>query len=733
MTTDPHMQPLPGSAIVDPAPLQPASKPKLKAAVAKQSRERLVLLSMGLITAAAAASCYVLLEYSLASSVLAGGGVWAMLMTAHLQLKKNAEIARLKAELQKFEAARGGLAIEGAASPQPASEAGEGDMAVARSGAARRGPAAKQPAASAQPLSAPGEAGGRTQRAATASQASSTHQNEPQQAQATVGPSGPTPDPRWEATSAGARAVVGRQSSAGAKSRAANDTHQTGGRASAKSSAPQPSGVGSAVVETALWPGTSLSADDPMRDQWAFRPRESGDAQALTDDDGEDAYVAPPAGSSSIDADLEMVQRKIKALADEVNAAEITRDRQPSSQGASQAGGQHSGAPQGSSSAVSASAIEKGIGALKATADSMRNTAAKPPPQKRAQPPVPQAAPPPTQATAAGSSASRPDMSLPQGQALPFELLIPDTAQRIAVSEPPRAAPPPRNSKTAAPARAEPHLPVLDLPELSALEFVSPPPPPNPRLAAIIAAVKMGEMDVFLSPIVALQSHQVSHYDVTVRLKSPHGGYLDNAEQDLQLAGSDVLALFDTARLKRAAILAQRLDAHNKSGSLLSAISGPSITNAEFLETFARVFEERDRISNQLVLTFSQADLEQFSPSAWQALSDMHAFGFRFALSKIDHVDMDFAALAKRGFAFLRLEASALTHGLPARDRFVEANELCQLLAGAGMTLVADTIDDESVRARVFGFGILFGQGRLFGGARQVKLDPLPRGTSAAA
>ncbi len=145
------------------------------------------------------------------------------------------------------------------------------------------------------------------------------------------------------------------------------------------------------------------------------------------------------------------------------------------------------------------------------------------------------------------------------------------------------------------------------------------------------------------------------------------------------------------------------------------------------------VFEERDRISNQLVLTFSQADLEQFAPSAWQALSDMHAFGFRFALSKIDHVDMDFAALAKRGFAFLRLEASALTHGLPARDRFVEANELCQLLAGAGMTLVADTIDDESVRARVFGFGILFGQGRLFGGARQVKLDPLPRGTSAAA
>ena len=94
---------------------------------------------------------------------------------------------------------------------------------------------------------------------------------------------------------------------------------------------------------------------------------------------------------------------------------------------------------------------------------------------------------------------------------------------------------------------------------------------------------------------------------------------------------------------------------------------------------------------------------------------------------------MDFAVLAKRGFSFLRLDATSLMNGLPARERFAGPDELCRMLAGAGMTLVADTIDDEAVRARVFGFGVLFGQGRLFGGARQVKLDPLPARSSAAA
>jgi cyclic-di-GMP phosphodiesterase TipF (flagellum assembly factor) len=318
-------------------------------------------------------------------------------------------------------------------------------------------------------------------------------------------------------------------------------------------------------------------------------------------------------------------------------------------------------------------------------------------------------------------AATPPPPAATPSQSMPLDLMIPATAERIAVSTPD--------------ADASPTMPDLEMPHLPGLGFATepPPPPPSPRLAEIAAAIARGSMDVFLSPIVALQTHQVSHYEVTVRLRSSKGGYLDGAEQELQLASSDVLALFDTERLKCAAELAGRLDAHNKPGSLLSPVNGPSLTNGEFLDTFARAYEERDRISNQLVLTFAQADVELFSASAWQALGNMHAFGFRFAVAQIDHVAMDFAGLAKRGFSFLRLDANALINGLPGRDRFFGSAELCQLLAGAGMTLVADAIEDEAIRARVFGFGVLFGQGRLFGGARQVKLDTLPPGSSAAA
>lgn len=680
MATEKNMQPAPASISGEPdtqAPAQPyvptqhqGGKARVGLAAARQTRERLVLLSMALVTAASAASFYGILGYSLAEAVLAGGGVWAVLMTAHLHMKSSAEIARLKAEVHKLEASRNFANADGPPIKDPSSADGESGKQRARF--ARRGPASR-----------PGpNAGPEGQRLPSA-------------------PPGPQPHPRWETT--------GRNSTGTARPAPAMD----GGRISATQSRASDTLQAPAappIVETALWPGTALSAADPMRDQWAFRPRESADGQTSNLGSGDEPGLVPPTTSTSIDADLAMVQRKIKALADEVNATEAARERPAPATLTAQGRGPAPAAP-----VEAAAMLEASIGELKATAQSMRTT--------------------PAQA-ATGEDAHA--MPLPQGQALPFELLIPATAERIAVSQPSLSVPSANDPADALPELRMPTLETapqtaFELPELPSLNIVAQPPPPNPRVVAILNALENGEMDVFLSPIVALQSHKVSHYDVTVRLKAASGGYIDNAEQELQLAGSDVLALFDTARLRRAASLAQRLDAHNKSGSLLSAVNGPSITNAEFLETFARVFEERDRISNQLVLTFTQADLEQFSPSAWQALGDMQAFGFRFALSQIDHVAMDFSALAERGFAFLRLEAGALMHGLPARDRFIEAEELCKYLAGAGMTLVADTIDDEAIRARVFGFGVLFGQGRLFGGARQVKLDQLPKGSSAAA
>lgn len=762
MTRDPQSEPLAGSAPAEQA--QDALKQTRSPAATRHARERIVLSSMVLVTVAAAATLYVLYEFPLGSALLAAGGVWALLMTIHLQLRKDQEIARLRAEIHRLErhadnAEAAAAAIrqgtytraniqESAVAAAPATDPSVLEKAIKdtvahtvaqqapanRDGNAIAGGGADRPQRKQRPMSEMAEMADEVAAATAAMRLD--------------------PNPRWDRNKRPQRPIQQASQQASVLAEQATSTQSTQNQTK-----PQP--VGPASEETALWPGTEVSSNDPMRDQWAFRPRSE------VDDDEDAAGSKVPALShtvfnepkkpASIEADLAMVQRKIKALADEVNAADAARERERriaaeagAAEGSAAIAGKAAAEPQ-----QRTSMIEKSIGALKSAANTMRTKSAPPDavmgfgdddgldaqgagpvrksggrsdPTSGRGPAGPQTRIEPQPAPAASA-----------GDPLSFDLLIPKTAETIAATTP-------RSGGAKLPPLPDIPLPdmpmpALDLPETRGetreRQAARPPaasaPPLNPRLAAIAAALHDGEMDIFLSPIVALESHQVSHYDVTVRLKTHAGQYLDDAEQELRLEGSDLLALFDTARLRRSAALAGKLEAHNRKGSLLSDVNGYSMTNARFLETFARVYEERERISSQLVLTFSQADVEQFRSSAWQALDDMQAFGFRFALSKIDHADMDFATLAKRGFAFLRLDAGALLNGLPARDRFLGPDELCRHLAGAGMTLVADTIDDEAIRARVFGFGILFGQGRLFGGARQIKLDPLPPASSAAA
>jgi cyclic-di-GMP phosphodiesterase TipF (flagellum assembly factor) len=261
----------------------------------------------------------------------------------------------------------------------------------------------------------------------------------------------------------------------------------------------------------------------------------------------------------------------------------------------------------------------------------------------------------------------------------------------------------------------------------------APAPVPDRKLAEIVAAIESSRMDVFLKPIVGLGDYGVAHFEVDVRLKAQGGAYIDGVTDSLSVGASDLLALFDIERLSRTARVAEQLEARGKQGSLLSPTAGQSMTDGRFLEAFARTFEERTAISGQLVLTFTQPDIAAFGPGTWQALADMNSFGFRFALSEVTHLAMDFGALAERGFVFVKLPAEAFLDGLPAGHGMVPPADICRHMAGAGLTLVVEAIDDQALLAKVFGFGALFGQGQLFGGARQITLQSLAERRTAAA
>lgn len=538
--------------------------------------------------------------------------------------------------------------------------------------------------------------------------------------------------------------------------------------------------------EVPSWAAPSAEQGDALRADWekALGEAVDGGASQPVATERPEAPRMPPV--RTVESDLELVQRKIKALADEVNANENARSVQA----------QDPAQP----------AIEESITALRTTAERMKprkGFSARPnysemtpqqqlAPQQPAMPrqPAPVAAKPsmappqplasaPPQAPARQPAQPGPFYASPSaspagfgsaGELPSLDALIPATAQPIAVSGPsheladtdgpqtiaampqtrapaPGPGPAPRRDYAAPePARApepprEHYAPAAPRPAPAPAASYEPAPAASPnsadrraapgrrlqdqRIAEIAAAIQQRRMDVYLNPIVGLGDYAVTHFEVDVRLRADAGGYIDDAENTLRLQSTDMLALFDIERLERTARVAEQLEARGKTGAVLSPTTGHSMSDGDFLEAFARTFEARTAISGQLVLTFTQADVSAFGPSTWQALADMHSFGFRFALQEVTHLSMDFAALAERGFGFVKLPASAFLDGLPAGHGLVPPADICRHLAGAGLTLVVESIDDDQLLGRVFGFGALYGQGSLFGGSRQITLDAL--------
>ncbi len=306
------------------------------------------------------------------------------------------------------------------------------------------------------------------------------------------------------------------------------------------------------------------------------------------------------------------------------------------------------------------------------------------------------------------------------------------TAGSMRAAMGPEAAPYP----TPAPMMAAPPQPPPVPAPPQAARPSRPTPSADARARLMADAISAGRIDVTLEPILGLEDQQTRHYEVTVRLRDADGNALDVTPNGPDLRGTGLLPLFDGVRVARTAAVARRLEERGKGGSIFSMFSGESVADEHFLGELAETLHTRGSLASQLVLSFTQTDVRGFSTPEWDSLADMRALGFRFAITHMTDLDMDFEALADQGFVFSKLDASVFLNGLPAPSGHIPSADVCRHLASHGLTLVVERIENDEQLARIFGFGVLLGQGQLFGGARPVRADVVndrARGANTAA
>jgi cyclic-di-GMP phosphodiesterase TipF (flagellum assembly factor) len=181
----------------------------------------------------------------------------------------------------------------------------------------------------------------------------------------------------------------------------------------------------------------------------------------------------------------------------------------------------------------------------------------------------------------------------------------------------------------------------------------------------------------------------------------------------------------------RAVRVARRLSERGRQGSVLTALAGESLTDGEFLDAATLQPGSDGRIS--LVLSFTQSDVRTFTPIHAEALGSMAASGFGFALEDVTDLDMDFGALKAMGFEFVKLDAELFLEGLPTSSGRIPATDICRYLAEFGLTVIVGRIESDWLLDRFVGFGVLLGNGTLFGGPKLVKPEVVSeRGPAAA-
>lgn len=254
------------------------------------------------------------------------------------------------------------------------------------------------------------------------------------------------------------------------------------------------------------------------------------------------------------------------------------------------------------------------------------------------------------------------------------------------------------------------------------------PPSPAVKLAAIADALSDEQLDVFLETINGLKDYRAQHYEVSIRLRLADGQKLASAEFISETRGTGLLPLLEAVKVSSTKRLAVQMINRGRTGEFFTSVDGEALSEQQFGQDIATITGSDDAMASRLVLAFTQADVRMLTPAQLYTLETVAGLGFRFSIEAITDLDMDFEALATRGFTFAKLDADVFLGGLPMGVARLPSGDICRHLGEAGLTVIVDKITDERARAQILEFGAVLGQGALFGKPRPVRADVLRPG-----
>jgi len=248
----------------------------------------------------------------------------------------------------------------------------------------------------------------------------------------------------------------------------------------------------------------------------------------------------------------------------------------------------------------------------------------------------------------------------------------------------------------------------------------------------IAKAADANRIDLYLQPIVTLPQRKVRYYEALSRLRTeegdiiPAGDFIDYAEAVGLMPKIDNLLVFRCVQVTR------RLQLKSRDVGVFCNISASTLTDATSFKQFLDFMEANRALSNALMFEFTQAAYRNFGPLEHESLAALAERGFRFSMDHVADLRMEPKELAGRSFRFLKVPAKLLLNRTGNAQSDIHPEDLADLLARAGIDLIAERIENEPMVLDLLDYDVRFGQGFLFSPPRPVRAEAL-QGSAAVA
>jgi cyclic-di-GMP phosphodiesterase, flagellum assembly factor TipF len=242
--------------------------------------------------------------------------------------------------------------------------------------------------------------------------------------------------------------------------------------------------------------------------------------------------------------------------------------------------------------------------------------------------------------------------------------------------------------------------------------------------STLASALASERLEICLQPYVTLPQRRVAGYEAALALKAGDGAARDAGSLRMAARASGMTAELDRLLVERAGQVLRVLRARERSVAMTCAISGASLTDADFRSAVETVARAEGKLAQNLLLSVPLADVPHLLAEGKAALQSLARSGVSLGVHAEAVHGLDAAALERIGTRELRLPANALV-GVDGVGTDIHPADLNELLERRNIRLLVTDIDNERIMRDLLDCAAAFGQGALFGASRPVRPEVL--------